>query len=144
MLTIMSRKAAPLPDISRPTSKPSCMPSCFCTSRSGVSAVFTASVAPILRASSSRYGIQVGDDDVPRACALHHRDAHDADGARAGDQHIFAEHGKRERRVHGVAEGIEDGGDFLIDMRLVPPDVAHRQHDIFGEGAGAVDADARM
>jgi hypothetical protein len=32
MLASMSRKASGLPDISRPTSKPSVMPSCFCTS----------------------------------------------------------------------------------------------------------------
>jgi SP family arabinose:H+ symporter-like MFS transporter len=45
-----------LPDISKPTSNPSIMPRCFCTSASGISLGFTARVAPILRASSSRKG----------------------------------------------------------------------------------------
>ncbi len=40
----------------------------------------------------------------------HHGRSHDADRPRARDQHVFAQHGKRERRVHRVAERIEDGG----------------------------------
>ncbi len=71
-----------------------------------------------------------------------HGGGHDADGARAGDQHVFAEHGERERGVDGVAERIEDGGDVEIDAFVVTPDVGHRQRDVFGESAGAVDADA--
>ena len=54
MLASMSRKPAGLPDISRPTSKPSVMPSCFWTSASCRSRTFTASVTPSFRASSSR------------------------------------------------------------------------------------------
>ena len=52
------------------------------------------------------------------------------------------EHREGERRVHGVAEGIEDRGDVEVDARRVLPDVRHRQRDVLGERARAVDADA--
>jgi hypothetical protein len=29
--------------------------------------------------------------------------------------------------MHGVAEGIEDGRHFLVDLGIVPPDVGHGQ-----------------
>ena len=44
-----------------------------------------------------------------------HGGGHDADGAGAGDEDVFAEHGEGQRGVDGVAEGIEDGGDFAVD-----------------------------
>ena len=40
-------------------------------------------------------GVQVGDDDVPRARVAHDRGRHAADRAGAGDQHVLAEHGER-------------------------------------------------
>ena len=57
-------------------------------------------------------------------------------------EHVFAQHGKRQRGVHGVAEGVEDGRDFLVDARIMPPDIGHGQGDEFGECSGAIDADA--
>ena len=63
-------------------------------------------------------------------------------GPGAGDQHVLPEHGERERRVHGVAEGIEDRGDIQVDARRVLPDVRHGQRDELGERARAIDADA--
>src|SRR5215469_6071210 len=41
--------------------------------------------------------------------------------------------------MHSVAEGVEDGGDVEVDVRLVPPDVCCRQRDVLGEGARMVD-----
>ena len=86
--------------------------------------------------------VDVGDHDEARAGVARHRGGHDADGAGAGDQHVLAQHGEGERGVHGVAEGIEDGGDVEIDALVVAPDVGHRQRDVFGERARAVHADA--
>src|SRR6185369_12384001 len=43
--------------------------------------------------------------------------------------------------MHGVAEGIEDRGHFLIHIRFVTPDVAHGQHNELRKGTGAVDSD---
>lgn len=54
MLATISRIASGRPDISRPTSKPSRSPSCFCASATLVRATFTARVAPTLRASFRR------------------------------------------------------------------------------------------
>ena len=86
--------------------------------------------------------IDVGDDHVAGAGMARHGGGHDADGPGAGDQHIFAEHRERQRGVHGVAEGIEDGGDILVDAVVMPPDVGHGQRDVFGKSAGAIHADA--
>ncbi len=57
ILSIMSWKAEGTPDISSPTSNPSVMPSSLITSESCSLATLTARVAPILRASSSRYSL---------------------------------------------------------------------------------------
>ena len=57
--------------------------------------------------------VDVGDDDVARADVARDGDRHDADGSRAGDQHVLADHVEGERGVRGVAERVEDGGDLV-------------------------------
>jgi hypothetical protein len=69
-------------------------------------------------------------------------DGHDADGAGAGDEHVLTKYRKRERCVHGVAEGIEDGRHFLVDLGIVAPDVGHGQGDVLGKTARPVHAHA--
>ena len=109
MLASMSRKAAALPDISRPTSKPSFMPSSLldvgerlrCGRR-------RRSVAPILLRQLEAVRVHVGDDDVPGPGVPHDGGGHDADRPGAGDQHVLAEHVERQGRVDGVAERVED------------------------------------
>jgi hypothetical protein len=44
--------------------------------------------------------------------------------------------------VHRVAERVEDRGHVVIDAGPVVPDVGHRQDDLFGERAIALDAEA--
>src|SRR5580693_2963054 len=72
----------------------------------------------------------------------HHGGGHDSDGPGAGDEDVFAKDGKGKRGVYRVAEGIEDGGNFQVDVGIVPPDVGDGKDDELGEGAGAVYADA--
>ena len=79
---------------------------------------------------------------MPRARMVRHRRRHDADRAGAGDQHVLAQHGKRERGMHGIAEGIENAGDIGIDRMLVHPDIRHRQRDVFRERARTIHAHA--
>ena len=62
-------------------------------------------------------GVHVGDHDVARAGVPGHRRGHHADRAGAGDQHVLAEHGEGQRRVHGVAERIEDRLHVARDAR---------------------------
>ena len=57
------------------------------------------------------------------------------------DEHVLAEDRERERGVDRVAERVEDRGDVLVDARPVVPDVGHRQDDVLGEGAVALDAE---
>ena len=82
MCSSMSAKAAGTPDISRPTSKPSVMPSSVITSRS----FSRADVHGARRAHPSRevepVVVDVGDDDVARADVARDRRRHDADRAR--------------------------------------------------------------
>jgi len=75
---------------------------------------------------------------VARAGVPRHGRRHDADGAGAGDQHVFAQHGKGKRGMDGIAEGVEDGGDIQRDRFVVAPDVGHGQRDVFGERARPV------
>ena len=142
MLASMSWSAAGLPDISSPTSKPSVMPSSRCTSATVPWLTSSACVTPMLPRQLEPVGVDVGDDDVARARVADDGGRHDPDRPGAGDQHVLAEHGERERGVDGVAEGIEDRRDVEVDARRVLPDVRHRQRDVLGERAGAVDADA--
>ena len=52
-------------------------------------------VAPSASASSSRYGVHVGHDDVARAGVLRDRAGHEPDRPGPGDQHVLPEHGER-------------------------------------------------
>ena len=143
MLASMSRKAWALPDISMPTSKPSCIPSFFCTSWRVVSLGFTARVDTHLAGQFQAVRIDVGDDDVARAGVPGHGGGHDADGPGAGDEHVLAEHREGQGGVDGIAEGVEDRGDVPGHARIVPPDVGHGQGNVLGECAGTVHARRR-
>jgi len=55
---------------------------------------------------------------------------HPAVRARAGNQHVLAEQVELQGRVHGVAEGVEDGRDVEVDAGPVFPHVRHRQQDV--------------
>ena len=68
----------------------------------------------------------------------HHRNRHEADRTRARDEDILAEHGERESSMHRVPERIEDGGDFLIDILSMSPDIGHRQGNEFRKGARSI------
>ena len=127
MLAIMSRKACALPDISNPTSNPSCIPNCFCTSASDVLSRIDGERRSHLSCQVQPERIHVGDDDVARASMADHWDCHDADWARSRNQYIFAVDRERKRRMHGVAKGIKDRGHFLVDLWIVSPDVCHGQ-----------------
>jgi len=58
------------------------------------------------------------------------------------DQHILADHIERQRGVHRVAERVEDGGQVVRDAVGDREGVERRDHQVLGERAGAVDADA--
>src|SRR5271165_1216994 len=96
---------------------------------------FAGEIQPVL--------IDVRDHDVAGPGVADHCGGHDADGARAGYQHVLAEHIKRERSVYGIAQGIEDRGGVAVQAWIVPPDVGHRQSDVLREAAGPVHSDAR-
>ena len=86
--------------------------------------------------------IDVRDHDVARAAVARNRHRHDADGSRAGDEHVLADDVEGERRVRGVAERVEDRGDFVVDGGRELEDVGRGQGQILRERSGAVHADA--
>ena len=86
--------------------------------------------------------VDVGDHHVARADVLADTGGDDADGAGAGDQHVFADDVELQRTVRGVAVGIEEGGQLAGNLVGNRPQVAGRHGHVFGEGAVAVDADA--
>ena len=86
--------------------------------------------------------VDVGDDHVARADLLRDGHRHDADGAGAGDQHVFAHHVEGEGGVRGVAEGIEDAGDVVGDGVGQLEGVARRNGEVLREAALAIHAHA--
>jgi hypothetical protein len=85
-------------------------------------------------------GVDVGDHHLPGADAAGHERTHDADRAGAGHQHVLAHQIERERRVHRVAEGIEDRPDFIGNVLGDRHHVVLRDREVFGEGAGTLHA----
>ena len=73
---------------------------------------------------------------------LRHGCRHNADGARAGDQHVFADQIEGERRVHGVTERIENGGQIVRNIVRDFEGVKGRDHQIFRKAARTVHAHA--
>ena len=142
MVRSISRKAAALPDISRPTSKPSCMPRSFmvCIERLAlhVDGARRAHAARQLQAVV----VDVGDHDVARADEARDRGRHDADRAGAGDQHVLADQVEGQRGVGGVAERIEDRGDVVADRVGQLEGVVGGDRQVLGERPGTIDADA--
>jgi hypothetical protein len=42
--------------------------------------------------------------------------------------------------MHRIPKGIEDGRDFERHGGIMPPDVAHGKHEVFGESARPIDS----
>lgn len=82
--------------------------------------------------------VGIGDDNVTGSGVTGDRGGHDADGTGSGDEDIFAEDGKGERGVDGVAERVEDSGNLMLDAGGVLPDVGHGKNDEFREGSIAI------
>src|SRR4029079_13591746 len=59
-----------------------------------------------------------------------------------GDDHVLAGHREGECSVGRVSQRVEHGGEVGVEVVGLHPDVAGRDDDIVGEGAGAVDPDA--
>ena len=85
--------------------------------------------------------IHVRDHDMTGANMMRDRRRHRPDRARAGDQHVFADHVPLQRGVGGVAERVEDRGDIEIDAIGMVPDIGVGNDDVFRESPSAVDAD---
>src|SRR5690348_10040278 len=79
---------------------------------------------------------------MPRPGMSHHRSGHQADGPRAGDEHILAQYRERKGSMDRIPERVENCGDFERYARVMPPDVTHRQRNVFGKCAGAIYANS--
>jgi hypothetical protein len=84
----------------------------------------------------------VGDDDEARPVVTGDDRRHQADGTRARYENVLGDDTELGRRVHRIAERVEDGGDVEVDRVVMRPHVARRHDDVLGEGAVALDADA--
>src|ERR1700733_12436495 len=85
-------------------------------------------------------GIHIGHNNMPCPRMTHHRNRHEANRTRARDEDILAEYWEREGSMHRVPEWIEDGGDLLIDILSMSPDISHRQGNKFRKGARSIHA----
>ncbi len=86
-------------------------------------------------------GADVGDENFGSASGAGDGDSHEADRADAGDKDAAAADAGGHDGVHGVAEGIEDGGNVVGDVGVDGPDVFFGDGDEFGEAAFGVDAE---
>src|SRR5690606_25430853 len=86
--------------------------------------------------------VDVGDDDIACAHVAGDRRCHGPDGAGARDQHVLAHQIEGQRRMGGVAVGIEDRGQVVGHVVRDAKGVEGRNHQVVREGAGAVDAHA--
>ncbi len=71
-----------------------------------------------------------------------HGSGHDADGARTRDEHILAHEIEGKRGVNGVAQGIENGADLIVDFGGKMNGVKGGKLQIFRKGAGNVHSHA--
>ena len=102
------RRPAALPDISRPTSNPSFMPSCFWAWRCVSARRPRPASPPSCCAKSRRYGLT----SVTTTCRAPACRATAAAMMPIGPapviEHVLAQHAKLQGRMDGVAEGIEN------------------------------------
>ena len=88
--------------------------------------------------------VDVSDDDAACARVFANAARDNADGARAGDEHVLADEREHEGGMRGVAEGVKEGDNVLRQALVDGNDVARRDADILRERTVAVDADADM
>src|SRR5260370_24053935 len=86
--------------------------------------------------------IQIADDHMARSGMAYNWRLHQTNRARSGDQDILAQNRKRQCRVYRVAKRIKDRGNLRIDLGIMSPDVAHREHDEFLEASRPIDPDS--
>ena len=86
--------------------------------------------------------VDVGDHHEAGAHMAADGGGHDADGPGPGNQHVLADQVEGQRRVGGVAQGIEDGGDVVADVVGQGKGVDRRDRQVLGEAARPVDPDA--
>ncbi len=82
--------------------------------------------------------VDICDNYVAGTDMATNRGGHNAYGAGSGDQHIFTDEIKRQRCVYRIAKGVEDSGQIVADIIGDLEGVEGRDHQIFGEGAFAV------
>src|SRR5579885_1471550 len=87
--------------------------------------------------------IKVSNHHVSRRRMFGDSRGHNADGPCAGDQHVLTQHRECKGGMHSISQRIKDRCHLQRNLRSVPPDVCHRQHNVFGESASTVYAYAR-
>ena len=85
--------------------------------------------------------VHIRDHHMPRPHMPRHRRRHDPDRPRPGDQHVLAHQIEPQRRVHRIAQRIENRPDLVIDLIRQGHHVERRQPQIFGESPRLVDPD---
>ncbi len=87
----------------------------------------------------STEGVGLADHHVAGAGMARDGGGHQPDRAGSGHQDVLTEDREGQRRVHRIAERVEDRGDLLVDAGPVVPHVGHRQGHVLGERSVAPD-----
>ena len=70
---------------------------------------------------------------MSRTDVLGYGDSHDANWSRSRDEHILADHVERQRGMHRIAEGVENGREIVRYPFRNREGVECREGQIFGE-----------
>ena len=87
--------------------------------------------------------VQVGDDNTAGACVLADASGHNADGAGAGDQHVFAHQIPHQSGVGGIAESVKEGNHIFVQILVDGDDIGGGDTQVLCESTVAVDAHAK-
>ena len=86
--------------------------------------------------------VNIGDHHIACTNVFRHRRSHNTYRTCTRNQHIFAHQIERQRGMHGVTEGIKNGSQIIGDIVGDFESVERRNHQILGEAARTVNADA--
>ncbi len=142
IVSSMLESAEGAPDISRPISHPSFMPSSVMTSPNSRCGRVHGERDAGAASQLEPVGADVGDHHMAGAGMPGHCCGHDADRAGTGHQNILTQYRECQRRVDGVAEGVKDRRYINVERCRMTPHVPSRDRDVLGEPTVAVYTDS--
>src|SRR5262249_47264739 len=97
---------------------------------------------PNFRSQRQPEVVYIRDHDVPCTDVPTDLGRHKPYGASPRDEHVFSDEIERKGRVGCIAEGIEKGGNLIVDVIRNEKGVRGRQHHVLGKASCGMYSDA--